>query len=170
MSFIRQMIRWMDNIAQNVGVTVSWILWAMVFVTIWDILLRYLFKSGSVAIQNLEWYFFGINFLLAIAMNFKDNSNARIDIFYNSFSKKTQAIIEVIGNILFLLPFCLAVLWWAYPFVQSSWEVREASPDPGGLPCIYLMKAVIPVAFVLLLVGAIPNTIKNIFTILDLEE
>lgn len=170
MHTLRLISRWIEKITQTIGVSVSWLLWVMVFITIWDVLLRYIFKSGSVAIQNLEWYLFGINFLLAAAMNYKTDSNARIDIFYNSLGKKPKAIIGVIGDILFVFPFCLTILWWSYQFVESSWVVREASSDPGGLPCIYLMKAVIPLAFLLLLIGVIPSTIRNLFIILDVEE
>ena len=170
MYFLRLIIRWSEGITENIGKAVSWLILVMTLVTIWDVSLRYLFKSGSVAIQNLEWYLFGINFLLAAAMNFNNNSNARIDIFYNFFNKRTKAIIDIVGNLIFLLPFSLCVIWWSIPFVQSSWSVREASLDPGGLPCIYLMKAVIPVAFVLILIGAISNIAKNILIIMGQQE
>ncbi len=167
---VRLINRWIDSFTQTIGVAVSWILWIMVFITIWDVVLRYGFKAGSVAVQNLEWYLFGINFLFAAAMNFKDDSNARIDIIYNYFGEKTKAAIGIIGDILLFIPYCIAVIWWSYPFVKSSWAVREACTDPGGLPCIYLIKTVIPVAFLILLIGVIPSLFKRIFIILDVEE
>ena len=170
MSFLKLISRWIEKITENVGVAVSWLLLVMALVIIWDVLLRYLFKAGSVAVQDMEWYLFGINFLLGAAMNYNNDSNTRIDIFYNRYSKKTKAVIELLGHVIFLLPFLLAVIWWCYPFVSDSWATRERSLSPGGLPGIYLIKAVIPVAFILLLIGFIPNAVKNLFVIMGRKE
>jgi len=166
LTFLRFIVRWIDFINEKIGNGASWLALGMVLITIWDVTLRYIFRAGSVTIQELEWHFFGINFLIAAGLTFKNDGHVRVDIFYDKMDQKKQAILNFGGNILFLIPYCALVVWMSYPFVANSWSLGECSPDPGGLPCRYLMKAVLPAGFFLLLFQAISEAIKNLFILL----
>ena len=70
----------------------------------------------------------------------------RVDIFYRNFSKRAQAWVNSLGGIVFLLPLCLFILFSSWDYVSESWAMREASPEPGGIPAVFVLKTLIPLA------------------------
>jgi len=107
-----------------------------------------------------QWYLFSIIFLLGAGYGLNHDVHVRVDVMYERFSVKTQAIIDMAGTIIFLIPFSLMMLWVSYPAVRNSISIREMSPDPGGLPR-YPIKALIIVSFVMLLLQAFSQLIKQ---------
>ena len=97
--------------------------------------MRYLFNSGSIAIQELEWHLFSIILLLGSAYTLKHDEHVRLDIFYSSklINDKVRIWFDVLGTLLILLPFCLLIIVSAWPFVTQAYIHNEISPDPGGL-------------------------------------
>jgi TRAP-type mannitol/chloroaromatic compound transport system permease small subunit len=85
----------------------------------------------------------------------------RVDILYTRLGDKGKAWINLLGTVLFLFPFCILMLWVSWPAVMNSWEVLEASPDPGGLPR-YPIKTVVPIAFFLVMVQGMSMTIRAV--------
>ena len=71
---------------------------------------------------------------------------------------------------MFLLPGCYLVIKTSIPFVVSSWAIKETSPDPGGLPFFYVIKAMIPVGFVLLALEGISFFLKNLFILMEKDR
>ena len=134
----------------------------------YDVSMRYLFNSGSIAIQELEWHIFSIIFLLGSAYTLKHNEHVRLDIFYNSrfLDDKIRAWLDILGVLLILLPFCLLIIFSSLPFVIQSYIHNEISPDPGGLTARWLIKAVIPLSFFLLLIQGVADVLKNLFLVL----
>jgi len=92
----------------------------------------------------------------------------RVDILYSRLSPKGRAWINVLGTLLFLVPFCGMMLWVSWPAVMNSWAVLEVSPDPGGLPR-YPLKTAIPVAFILILIQGFSMFIRNLAVIRGFE-
>ncbi len=138
----------------------------MVIVTVIDVSLRYLFKSGSVAIQELEWHLFGFVFLIGAAYTFYEDEHVRIDIFYSRMSTTSKAWVNLFGTTLFCLPMCIVIIWTSLPFVISSWQVLEGSPDPGGLPARYILKSAIPIGFLLVSFQSVAVAIRSLEIIL----
>lgn len=153
--------RFMDKISIRVGHAASWMTLILVLVTMYDVIMRYIFKAGSIWIQESEWHLFAANFMLAASWTLLRNGHVRVDIFYVKFSTKTKAWIDLIGSILFLLPFCILIVYSSIPFVFDSWSMLEGSSDPGGLPARYILKSVIPLTFILLALQGISEIIKN---------
>ena len=106
-----------------------------------------------------QWYLFSAVFLLAAAWALREGSHVRVDVLYGRLSPRGQAWTDFLGSVLFLIPFCLLLLWATWPSVAESWAIRELSPDPGGLPR-YPIKALVPAAFLLLLLQGIAEAIK----------
>jgi TRAP-type mannitol/chloroaromatic compound transport system permease small subunit len=131
--------------------------------------MRYLFNSGSIGIQELEWHLFSIIFLLGSAYTLKHNEHVRLDIFYNSkfMNERARAWCDVLGTLLILLPFCLLIIISAWPFVTQSYIHNEISPDPGGLPARWFIKAAIPFSFFMLLIQGIAEALKKLLLALD---
>ena len=135
----------------------------------YDVSMRYLFNSGSIAIQELEWHLFSIILLLGSAYTLKHDEHVRLDIFYSSklINDKVRIWFDVLGTLLILLPFCLLIIISAWPFVTQAYIHNEISPDPGGLPARWLIKAVIPLGFFFLLIQGIAEALKKLLIALD---
>ncbi len=148
---MKPLLERIDRLNEAIGQGVSWLTTALVLVVCYDVFTRYLLKKSSVAIQELEWHIFATIFLLAAAYALKHDRHVRVDVVYARLSPQTQAWINFAGTLLFLLPFSLLVIWSSYAFVETSFRLRETSPDPGGLPARYILKAFIPLGFFLVL-------------------
>ena len=170
MKVARTIIRTIDNINGLVGSGVKWLTLLLVLITVYDVVMRYIFHAGSVYIQESEWHLFAANFMLAAAWTLLNEGHVRVDLFYARLGDKKKAWIDFLGSIIFLLPYCMLVIWAALPFIADSWSIWERSSDPGGLPARYLLKSVIPVAFLLLGIQAISQAVKNFIIIVRGEE
>ena len=98
-----------------------------------------------------------------------NDGHVRVDIFYQRLTPTAKAWINLFGVVLFLIPGCILVIATSWSFVANSFAVMEGSPDPGGIPYRFLLKACVPAGFILLLLQGISMGIKSLFTILDRE-
>ena len=126
----------------------------MVLIGAFNALARYGDKYLPVRLSSngwieLQWYFFSLVFLLAAPFAVRLDSHVRVDVLYGRLGTRGKAWIDLIGTLVFLLPFCVFGVWYALPSALSSLDIREVSPDPGGLTR-WPIKLVVPVAFVLL--------------------
>lgn len=150
-----------DRLNERIGKWVSWLTIVLVLVTCYDVIVRYIFRESSVAFQEIEWHLFAIIFLMGGAYTLKIDDHVRVDIFYTKFSVEKKALVDFIGSIIFLIPFCLMAIYSSKDFVVSSFIIKETSPDAGGLPARYILKAFIPLSFVLLLLQGIALCFKS---------
>jgi TRAP-type mannitol/chloroaromatic compound transport system permease small subunit len=111
-----------------------------------------------------QWYLFSIVFLFMAGYALLREAHVRVDILYSNVRPRTQAMIDLAGSILFLIPFCLVVIWLSRGFVGQSIAIWERSPDPGGLPR-WPIKLAIPIAFGLLALQGISQAIKAAATL-----
>ncbi len=157
---MRRISGYIDLLNEKVGRATAWLTSALVLVVCYDVFTRYFLRHTTVAVLELEWHLFSVIFLLGAAFTLKDNRHVRVDVFYVRFSPKLRALVDLIGTIVFTIPFSVVAIIASRNFVWNSWLVGEKSPDPGGLPGRYLLKAMIPLAFVLVLLQAISQIIK----------
>ncbi len=127
--------------------------------------MRYIFGRSLVGVQELEWHIFSIIFIGAAAYTLKHDKHVRVDIIYAGLSPRRKAWVNLLGTILFLLPFSILIIWTSKDFVLNSIMIRETSPDPGGLPARYLLKAIIPTGFLLILIQGIALAFESILTL-----
>ena len=161
MKFINGYIRLVDRINERIGVLTSWLTVLLVLVVSYDVVVRYLFGESSVGLQELEWHIFALIFLVAAAYTLKVDEHVRVDVFYTRLSSKRKAWINLLGSIFLLIPFCIIVIITSQDFVFSSFRINETSPDAGGLPARYILKAFIPISFFLLLLEGISLAFKS---------
>ena len=155
-----------DRATSAIGRVVSWLVPAMVLIGAYNAVARYLGRFLGVNLSSnlyleLQWYLFSLIFLVGGAYALRENAHVRVDVLYGRLGRRARAAIDCAGTLLLLAPFCIFILWVSWPSVRNSWVVREGSPDPGGLPR-YPLKAVILVAFALLLVQALSELLKNL--------
>lgn len=158
-----------DRVNDWIGALIRWLTLGMVAVGAYNALARWATRYADVALTSnalneLQWYFFSLVFLFGAAYGLNHDVHVRVDVLYSALSRRARAWIDLFGSILFLLPFCVLMLWVSFPAVRYSWNTREVSPDPGGLPR-YPIKAVILICFVLLLLQGVSQIIKKVYVI-----
>ena len=151
-----------EKIIQKVGNFSSWLSFALVILITLDVFLRYIFNFSSASLYELEWHFFAIIFLLGSSITLQKDEHVRVDVFYNKLSGRNKEVVNLIGNVFFLLPFSMVIFYTSLPFVEDSLKILESSPDPGGLPYRFIIKSIIPFSFLLLVFQGVINIIKNI--------
>ena len=153
-----------DKVANLIGKFCSRLSLLLVILVSSDVFLRYIFNFSTASLYELEWHFFAIIFLLGSSITLQKDEHVRVDVFYNKFSKRNKKLVNLIGNLIFLIPFGIVISYTSIPFVEDSYNILESSPDPGGLPFRFLIKSVITVSFFLLsFVGIIKiiNSLKG---------
>lgn len=150
-----------DKLIKYLGVFTAFILVVLVVLVVYDATARYLFSTGSIALQELEWHLFDLIILFGIAYTLKENAHVRVDIFYAFYSEKTKALINLISSLFFILPFSILIIYIGIGFVEMSFIQNEASSNPGGLEYRYLVKSLLPLSFVFLSLQAIKDTVEN---------
>lgn len=161
MGFLRGLSRAVDAVNDRVGRSVRLLTLLLVLVTTADVVMRYLFRTSFVFVQEAEWHIFAVLFLLAAGYAHLKKDHVRVDIIYARQSDRTKAVTNLIGGLLFLFPTCFLLIYSSIPFVVASVRVLEGSPDPGGLPGRFVLKAVIPVGFLLLALQGVSELIKD---------
>lgn len=157
--------RLIDAVTAFVGRWVYWLILAAVLVSSGNAIVRKLFDISSNAWLELQWYLFGAVFMLAAAYTLQRNEHIRIDIVSNMLSKRRRNWIDVIGHILFLLPFSALMIRQLVPWVFDGIRSGEISANAGGL-VLWPARLVILVGFVLLFFQGLSELIKRIAVML----
>jgi TRAP-type mannitol/chloroaromatic compound transport system permease small subunit len=151
--------RMLDLVVEHAGRLASWTGFALVCVMAFNVLLRYLFHTGSVAMQELEWHLMAPVSLLCIAYAIKHEGHVRVDILYGRFPPRLKQALEVV-SCLAAVTFSIIIIKLSWGYVMQSYLIGEKSPDPGGLPYRFILKAMIPLGFLLLLIQSLAATLR----------
>jgi len=154
-----------DGLNDRIGSMIQWLALVMVVIGAFNAIARYTdqytgLSLSSNAYLDLQWYFFSLIFLMGSAYGLNHDYHVRVDVMYARLGRRARAWIDLIGSVLFLVPFAVMMLWVSWGPVVRSWGILETSPDPGGLPR-YPIKTVILVSFFLLLLQGISQIVKN---------
>lgn len=155
--------RVIDAVNFRFGQACSWLTLFLVLGTALVVILRYGMNLGATALQEAVLYAHALVFMGASAWALQRNAHVRVDIFYQQFSGRRQALVEVLGALFLLLPVCLFLGWASWDYVANSWSTREGSSESGGLKFVYLQKSIILVLVVSLTLQGISNLIKAIY-------
>ena len=151
----------LDKTIKYLGYFTAFILAILVLLVVYDASARYLFSEGSTALQELEWHLFDVVIMLGIAYTMREDSHVRVDIFYASFSPKTKAVINIIASLFFILLVSFLIIYIGIDFVAMSFTQHETSSDPGGLEYRFLVKSLMPLAFIFLSLQALKDVKTN---------
>jgi TRAP-type mannitol/chloroaromatic compound transport system permease small subunit len=132
-----------DRITAAVGRIATWCALYVVLAEFAVVVLRYALGFGSIRLQESVLYAHAGLFMLAAAWTLQTGGHVRVDIFYSRATARTRAAIDLLGAVVFLLPFAAVLFALTLPYVERSWRIFEASPQPSGLPFVYLLKTVI---------------------------
>ncbi|MBV9054284.1 MAG: TRAP transporter small permease subunit [Hyphomicrobiales bacterium] len=150
-----------DIITAWVGRGAAWLVLIACLLSVSNALLRFGAHFALPALLDVPVLLFAGIVLLAAPRTLAENSHIRVDILYRSLAQRRRAVIDILGNLVFLAPFCLLMIIESVPVFASSWRIGEGSITPGGLPQ-WAAKALIPAGFALLLLQALSEIVKAI--------
>ncbi|AWN16828.1 TRAP transporter small permease subunit [Salinisphaera sp. LB1] len=136
-------IHWMGRIC-------AWLTLVLVLLVASDVLARYIWHVGSVAEQQLEWHLLAVVAMLSAPFTLQQDEHVRVDIFYQSFSEPTRRRINILVCFLIIIPTSVFIAYVSMRFVTMAYQMGEGSATPGGLPDRFLLKAFVPLGFVLI--------------------
>ncbi len=139
----------------GIGEAVSWLWPVLIAVIMVNVLLRYVFNLGLIVFEELQWHIYAVGFMIGLSFAVVADRHVRVDVLADRFRPRTRAWIELLGLLLFLIPFALLIAYDAIPFVTRSFEMAEVSVAPGGLPWRWALKSVIIIALALLATAAV---------------
>ena len=150
------------RIVDGVGIVLAFVLLLMVLNVAFDVMMRYLFRSSSVGMQEMEWHMFAVVILFGVGYALKAEAHVRVDFLYDRMLPKTKAYVNIFGTLLFLIPLSLLILFGSFEFVRDAYITHEISEDPGGLKYRWIIKSMVPVSFGFLLFSATGYILRNI--------
>lgn len=161
MNLLLGLSRAIDRFNEVVGKSVGWLILVAILVSAVNAVVRKVFNISSNAWLELQWYLFGAAFLLAAAYTLKQNEHIRIDIIYGLFSRRVQHWIDLLGHVLFLMPFAILMIVYFIPYLGQSYRSGEVSNNAGGL-LLWPAKSLLLIGFSLLALQGISEIIKKI--------
>lgn len=149
-----------ERFTDVVGQWTSWLALVIVVLMATNVLLRYAFSVGSVWAQELEWHLLAPLILFGMSYALRHGEHVRVDIVYGRFPNRVKTIVDLISALL-TIAISFLVIWFSLNYVNQAYVIDEGSPDPGGLPHRFLLKALIPLGFALLLVQSIASALLS---------
>lgn len=153
-----------DVLCDRLGRAVAWLALLMVLLMCTVVVLRYAFGIGWIWMQESITWLHATAFMLAAAWTLQRDEHVRVDILYRGMSDRRQALVRIIGTLLFLAPVCMFLFVQSLDYVHDSWRFREQSRESGGLPYPFtpLLKSVIPLTAALLLLQGLALALRDL--------
>lgn len=161
MSGLLALSRGIDRVTTLIGRSVAWLILLAVVISATNAIIRKAFSMSSNAWLEAQWYLFGAAFMLASAWTLLENEHIRIDVVYGRWSRRVQHWIDLLGTVLFLMPFTTVMLWLTWPALMGSIRSGEISMNAGGLP-LWPARAVLVVGFGMLFAQGLSEIVKKI--------
>jgi len=150
-----------DALNERFGVIANWLVLLSCLISAGNAGSRYLFSQSSNAWLEVQWYMLAGMVLLGGPYALKMNEHVRVDLFYGMVSERTRIWIDIVGGLTFLLPICVILIYFTWPWFVESWRIGELSSNAGGL-IRWPVKLVLPVGFALMALQGISELIKRI--------
>lgn len=160
MTLLLKLSQLIDALNERVAKAVIWLILIMTLISAGNAIVRFTVAYSSNGLLEIQWYLFAAVFLLMAGFTLKRNEHVRIDVIAGKFSPRGQAVIDIIGTLLFLFPMTALVLFLAPPLVAESYRIGEMSANAGGL-IRWPVKAILPVGFALLGLQGLSELIKR---------
>ncbi len=161
MDLLLTLSRVIDALNEKFGVVANYLVLIACVVSAGNAASRYAFSASSNAWLEVQWYMFAAMVLFGAPYTLKVNEHVRVDLFYGMMSERTRLWIDIVGALLFLLPICLILIYFTWPWFVQSWEVGETSSNAGGL-IRWPVKLMLPVGFALMALQGVSELIKRV--------
>jgi len=149
-----------ESIVAGIGKAAGYLNLLLIFVIVVDVSLRALFDQTAAWVGELSWHLFAVIFLLGIPYALQQDRHVRVDLFYERFSPEHQRLVNLVGTLLFLLPWAIVLLVTGWNFAAEALASGEGSPNPNGITTFFPIKAMIPFGAALLLLQGIASGVR----------
>ena len=170
MRFLAAFVTAISGLNSIIGRTFSWLALATVITCFWVVVQRYLFSTTHLWMQDLYVWLGGALFMAVGGFALMRDDHVRVDIFYRPAPVRRKALLDLIGVILFLGPYCVIAWIYSYPYVRRSWVLLEPSPNPGGMPGLFVLKTFILVFIVLVGLQGVAMAFRSILVLAGREN
>ena len=161
MKILLAISRGIDWFNTNLAVVANWLVLLAALISAGNAGSRYLFSESSNGWLEIQWYMFAGMVLLGAPYTLKMNEHVRVDLVYGLASERTRIWIDIVGGFLFLLPICVILTYFTWPWFVESWTLNEASSNAGGL-VRWPVKLLLPVGFFLMAIQGVSEIIKRV--------
>lgn len=150
----------LDRVGRVAGKAVRWLAVLLVLIQFAVVVLRYAFGTSYIWLQESVLYTNATLFMLTIAYTFVVDQHVRVDLFYARWSARRRALVDLLGILLAVLPFCGLVIWASWGYVAVSFRMGEGPMQVGGLPLLPWLKSLIPAMATLLTLQALAIALR----------
>jgi TRAP-type mannitol/chloroaromatic compound transport system permease small subunit len=157
-----------DRVSKVGGIIASWLVLLACLVSAGNAASRYAIHANSNAWLEVQWYMFAGMVMLGAAETLRRNEHVRVDLIYGAAANRTREWIDLLGGVVFLMPMCLTMIYFTWPFFIDSWHQSEMSSNAGGL-LRWPVKLILPVGFALLALQGLSEVIKRAAALRGLE-
>jgi TRAP-type mannitol/chloroaromatic compound transport system permease small subunit len=161
-----QASRVIDAVNDKFGTLATWLVLIACLVSTGNAISRHFFNASSNAWLEVQWYMFAAMVMLGGPYTLKVNEHVRVDVLYSSVSERTRLWIDILGGLLFLLPICVILVYFTWPWFVESWRIHESSSNAGGL-VRWPVKLLLPLGFTLMALQGISEIIKRSAALTD---
>jgi TRAP-type mannitol/chloroaromatic compound transport system permease small subunit len=166
LDMLLRLSRAIDWVNDRFGQVATWLVLFATLISAGNATSRYLFSASSNAWLEIQWYMFAAMVLLGGPYVLKINEHVRVDLVYSSVSERVRIWIDLLGGIFFLLPICIIMIYFTWPWFVDSWRIGEGSMNAGGL-IRWPVKLVLPVGFALMALQGVSEIIKRIDALVE---
>lgn len=186
MSIALRVTRVIDAISYWVGLVAVWLVLISALVSAFNAIFRYsvsamislersigggvfggmvwIYTHYSNVLSESVWYMFGGMVMLGGAWTLKMNEHVRVDLLYGSVSERTRTWIDLLGGLFFLMPLCILLIYFTWPWFVQAWVQNVTSNAAGGLPR-WPVRLMLPLGFATLMLQGIAEIIKCILAL-----
>ena len=170
----RSAVQRLDRLARGLTVTVGrlmgLVILGIIAVILFDVATRGSFYIGSTALQELEWHLHTAVLMLCLGYAYLTDSHVRIGLLRDRWSPRRKALVEFVGCLVFLVPFCAVAIFYGIEFAATAFAQGERSPSPGGLEARWIVKATVPLGMALLLLAGLAVMGRSLAVLLGAVE
>ncbi len=162
MQFLFRLSNLFDRVVSTIGVAAAWITLPLILIIVFDVVTRRFLVLGSTKLQEMEWHLHALLFFLCIGWAYIKNAHVRIELVHERLPRRAQLWIEVLGCLFFLIPYCVIVFYHGVDWWERSWSIGEVSDSATGLPYRWVIKAALPIGFLLLFLSALTVLLRKV--------
>ena len=161
MNLLLALSRLIDTVNERIGRMTMWLLLGSVLISAVNAIVRKAFNIGSNAFLEIQWYLFAGVFMLGVGYVMLKNAHVRIDFISSRLSKRTNAIIDAVGIVVFTIPLSIIMIDLGWPLFASAFKSGEMSQNAGGL-IRWPVMLLVPLGFAILAAQSVSELIKRI--------
>ena len=152
---------WSDRLIIHIANITAWLFPLLIIAIVSQVVLRKL-GSNQAWLDDLQWWMYGFAMIIGFGYAITTNSHVRVDIFHQNYSDKTKSKIEIFALGWLLIPFLAIMADILTHYAIASWTASEGSDSPNGLHKLYLLKATLPMMFILAIIASFSALYRNL--------